>query len=125
VIGGILALLVVVAGACGPPSTSPGEVGVLRPGEQVVNACEEALLTLHQHAGLDNEFERLELAAYETCTIDQFSAFNDKVTDAYRYPGDGRATVELNCAAPDGAYTGLRLCRSAEPSGGVPRSLPV
>lgn len=112
-------LLAIILAACaadagGPEPTPEPTPGILQPGEQAVNDCERAVLALHAHDGLDDEFGRLEMVVYDTCTWDEFTAFNAKVTDRYQYPGDGRGSTDYNCRRALSAYKGSLLCETSE-----------
>jgi hypothetical protein len=112
-------LILVVIGCSGAqtdeaPDVTPTPVPILQPGQTAANDCERAVLAHHAHPSLDDEAGRLEAVVFDTCTFAEFSAFNRKVTEPYKYPEDGAGYVDRNCTRTLSAYSGSQLCETAK-----------
>jgi hypothetical protein len=88
---------------------------ILEPGEQAVTPCEKSILALHAHDALDVEYGSIERAVFDTCTADEFQAFNGKVKPRFQYPGGGTEYLDRTCRGSLSAYEGTKLCDSAIP----------
>ena len=99
---------------CSDPAESPPGLPVMLRGQSPATACEEAVVAraefLRDQGAAGSE--ALESDIFETCTYAEFLAANAKMTDAYRYPGDGRAYIGRNCVRLSSLYRGSRLCQS-------------
>lgn len=112
-----ITVLIAIVASCGGTADAPTPTArpdVLEPGEQAVNDCERAILAQHEYVGLDDESGRLQGIVYSTCTFAEFSAFNEKVTEPYRYPGNGQENTDYNCRRALSAYKNSLLCTTSE-----------
>ena len=114
---GTFLLLAVVGSACGNTGSS-GRVdaddpeSVLAAGQVADNDCERAMVTHAEYvltSGLEGS-SASEEAMFDTCTMAEFTAGNEKMSDRHRYPGHGRGYVNQNCRRAQSAYKGSRLC---------------
>ena len=89
---------------------TPGR-GVLLPGEQTANPCEESLVAFAEYVR-DSGFEMIgdyEQGVFGNCNFADFVAANAKMADRFRI-GDVASHLERKCDQFTSVYPGQFLC---------------
>ena len=92
------------------PTPTPGR-GVLLPGEQTANTCEESLVAYAEYVR-DSGFEMIgdyELNVFGCCNFADFVAANAKMADRFRISDPARH-LERKCDSFTSVYAGEFLC---------------